>query len=87
MGQQVIIADHPGYVERYKATVIPGLHEIQCAQDVEPSTVVTTEAGEILVVRSRHVFTPEGLRYAEEWATLQHKSIFDVRVPDALAVK
>lgn len=85
MAQQVIVANHPGYVDRYKATLIPGLHKVEQPGE-EPVSVISTESGETLAVRSRHLFTPEGLRYAEEWATKNHTTIFDVRVPDALAV-
>lgn len=84
MAQQVIVTPHSGHPERFRATLIPGLHKISSRD--EAVSVVSTEAGEVLAVPSRNVFTPEGLRYADEWATQTHKSIYDIRVPDALAV-
>lgn len=86
MPQPVIIFRHPGFTDRFSATLIPGLHEVSSAPDVEPVSVVSTEAAEILAVKSRHVFTPEGLRYAEEWAVKTHQSVFDVAIPEALRV-
>lgn len=85
MAQPVVVTPHAGHPEQFKATLIPGLHKI--SSHGEAVSVVSTEAGEVLAVPSRNVFTPEGLRYAEEWATLQGKTIHDVRVPDALAVR
>ena len=85
MAQHVVVTEHAGHPERFRATLIPGLHRIPSAAGTEQS-VVSTEAGEVLAVPSRNVFTPEGLRYAEEWATQTHKTIYDIRVPDALAV-
>lgn len=87
MAQQVVVTPHAGQPERFRATLIPGLHKVSSPPGAEPVSVVSTEAGEVLAVQSRHVFTPEGLAYAEEWATLQGKTIYDVRVPDALAVR
>lgn len=84
MAQQIVVTPHAGQPERFRATLIPGLHKISSRDEVV--SVVSTEAGEVLAVPSRNVFTPEGLAYAEEWATLQGKTIYDVRVPDALAV-
>lgn len=80
----VVITEHAGWPERRKGTLIPGLHEIP--SEGEAVSVVSLDNGELHAVPSRNVFTPEGLRYAEEWATRTHKSIYDVRVPDALAV-
>ena len=86
MAQQVIVFKLPGYVDRFRATLIPGLHRIVSARGAEPVSVVSTEAGEVLAVESRHVFTPEGLAYAEEWATKSHASVFDIKIPEALEV-
>lgn len=80
----VVVTEHAGWPERRKGVLIPGLHEVPSRG--ETVTVVSLDNGEIHAVPSRNVFTPEGLRYAEEWATLNHKTIYDVRVPDALAV-
>lgn len=84
MAQPVIVTPHAGYPEQFRATLIPGLHKISSRGELV--SVVSTEAGEVLAVPSRNVFTPEGLRYAREWATKGHSTIYDVRVPDALAV-
>lgn len=86
MSQKIVIVDHPGYVERYEGFVVPGLHGVGDV-DGNPATIVTTEAGDYLAVHSRHVYTPEGLRYAEEWANKLHVPVLDVYVPEALAVK
>lgn len=85
MALHVIVTPHTGHPEQFRATLIPGLHKISSRSEVV--SVVSTEAGEVLAVPSRNVFTPEGLRYAQEWATQTHKSIYDIRVPDALAVQ
>lgn len=85
MSVQVVITPHSGWPERRKGTLVPGLHKIPSER--EEVSVVSLENGELHAVPSRNVFTPEGLRYAEEWATRTHKTIYDVRVPDALAVK
>lgn len=84
MAVQIIITEHASWPERRKGVLIPGLHEVPSRGEVV--TVVSLDNGEIHAVPSRNVFTPEGLRYAEEWATQTHKSIYDIRVPDALAV-
>lgn len=81
----VIVTPHTGHPEEFRAVLTPGLHEITLSSG-EAFSVITTEAGEVLAVPSRNVFTPDGLAYAKEWATLQHKSIYDIYVPDALAV-
>lgn len=85
MNQKIILVDHPGYTSRYEGFLIPGLHRAGTDND-EPVSVIGTEAGDVLAVKSRHLFTPEGLRYAEEWATKLHVSVLDVYVPRALAV-
>lgn len=51
----VEIVGAPGFVDRFRADLIPGLHEIRICRDVEPASVVSTEAGEILAVQSRYV--------------------------------
>jgi hypothetical protein len=86
MAQQVIITEHAGWPERRKGVLIPGLHEIPQPEGAALS-VVSLDNGELCAVPSRNVFTPEGLRYAEDWATQTHKTIYDIRVPDALAVR
>ncbi len=80
----IIVTEHACWPERRTGTLIPGLHEIPSRGEIV--SVVSLDNGEIHAVPSRCVFTPEGLRYAEEWATLTHKTIHDVRVPDALRV-
>jgi len=80
----VVIAEHAGWPERRRGTLIPGLHEIP--SDGGLLSIISLDNGEIHAVPSRSVFTPEGLHYAEEWATKTHVTIHDVRVPDALAV-
>lgn len=80
----IVVTEHAHWPERRKGTLIPGLHNV--ASRGEVVSVVSLDNGEIHAVPSRNVFTPEGLRYAEEWATQTHKSLYDIRVPDALAV-
>lgn len=84
MTVQIVVTEHAGWPERRKGILIPGLHEVPSAG--ESVSVVSLENGELHAVPSRNVFTPEGLRYAEEWATKTHKTIHDIRVPNALAV-
>lgn len=81
---RVVITEHAGWPERLEGTLIPGLHRVPSRG--ETVTVVSLDNGEIHAVPSRSVFTPEGLRYAQEWAVQTHKTIYDVRVPDALEV-
>lgn len=81
----VVIVDHPGYVSRYHADLVPGMHRAGVDNN-EPVTVVITEAEEYLAVQSRHVYTPEGLRYAEELASRLHVGVLDVYIPTALQV-
>lgn len=81
---KIIVTTHAGWPERKPGHLI--LHEIpQSAGD--PVTVVTLENGEIHAVPSWSVFTPEGLRYAEEWATKTHSGFRGVVLPEALRVK
>lgn len=82
----VVITEHADWPVRRTGTLIPGLHRIP-QTDGTALSVVSLDNDEIFAVPSRNVFTPEGLRYAEEWATQTHSTIYDVRVPDALAVK
>lgn len=81
---KIVVTEHAQWPERRSGTLVPGLHEIPSRG--ETVSVVSLDNGEIHAVPSRNVFTPEGLRYAEEWATQTHKTIYDIRVPDALAV-
>ena len=81
----VIVTRHAGWPEQKPATLIPGLHEIPLAGE-DPVTVVSLENGEIHAVPSWSVFTPEGLRYAQEWATKTRAGFRGVTVPEALRV-
>lgn len=85
MAQRIVVVEHSRWPERKVGTLIPGLHEVPT--DREPVSIVSLDNGEIHAVPSRYVFTPEGLRYAEEWATKTHNTIHGVCVPDALAVR
>lgn len=59
MPQHVKIVGAPGYVEEFRAVLIPGLHEVPAVDDRGPVSVISTEAGELLVVPSRFVeFVP-----------------------------
>jgi len=80
----IVVTEHADWPERRKGTLIPGLHEIQ--RGTEILSVVSLDNGEIHAVPSRNVFTVEGLRYAEEWSAKTGRTIYDVRVPDALGV-
>lgn len=82
----VIVFKHPGYADRIEGTLIPGLDEIAVAAGVPPRSVVVTDE-DTLSVLSRHVFTPEGLRYAQEWAAKSGRPVFDVYIPEALRVR
>lgn len=81
----VIVIEHAGWPERRKGTLTPGLHRVPQPGDPDIS-VVSLDNGEIVAVQSDSVFTPEGLAYAEEWATKTHSSVRSIRIPDALAV-
>lgn len=81
----VIVTTHAGWPERKPATLFPGLHEVSVAAG-DPVTVVSLENGELHAVPSWSVFTPEGLRYAEEWATKTHSGFRGVALPEALRV-
>lgn len=85
MAQSVVLFGHVGYADGFKATLIPGLHKIPSDSGGDVS-VISTEAGEVLAVKSRNLFTPEGLMYAKEWATKTHCTVFDVEMPEALRV-
>lgn len=85
MAQKIIVVDHPGYVSRYHAELVPGMHRAGTDDDNQVS-IIMTEADELLAVRSDHLRTPEGLRYAEEWAAKLHVGVLDVYIPTALQV-
>lgn len=57
---QVEIIGAPGFVDRFKAVLVPGLHEVSFAGDVEPVSVITTQAGELLAVPSKYVHPVNG---------------------------
>lgn len=84
MSIAVVITEHAQWPERRKGVLIPGLHKVPSRGDVV--SVVSLDNGEIHAVPSRNVFTPDGLAYAEEWATKTHATIYDIRVPSALEV-
>lgn len=83
---RVQVKGAPGF-EDFEAGVIPGLHEVSTAADVEPRTVVVDAAGGIFVVPSRCVTfidSPEAAAYRAEWATKADRSPRDVYIPEAL---
>lgn len=85
MSIAVVITEHAQWPERRKGVLIPGLHKVP-QPDGTALSVVSLDNGEIHAVPSRNVFTPDGLAYAEEWATKTHATIYDIRVPSALEV-
>lgn len=85
--QYVEINNAPGYVDRFEAILIPGLHEFRVADDQEPVSVVTTEVDDIHVVPSRCVrFTDwrPARAYRREWAAKAGRPESEVYVPEAL---
>lgn len=82
----VVIFKLPGFADRFRATLIPGLHRVPTPDTERLVSVVSTEAGELMAVASRNVFTPEGLAYAEHWAVQTGQSVFDIKIPEALEV-
>lgn len=84
----VIVTEHAQFPERRKGVLVPGLHKIPSIwrSATEDVSVISFDNGEIFAVPSRCVFTPDGLAYAEEWATKTHATIYDVRIPRALEV-
>lgn len=85
MTVKIVITEHAHWPERKTGSLIPGLHKVT-ALDGRILSIVCLDNGEIHAVPSRNVFTPEGLRYAEEWSTKTRASVYDIRVPDALEV-
>lgn len=83
---KVTVHGAPGY-DRFDASVVPGLHKVTDVDSRGPLTVVADSAGELHVIPSRNVFTPEGLRYAEEWSVKAGRSVTEVYIPEALEVK
>lgn len=60
MAQSVKVVGAPGYVDEFRAKIVPGLQEFRVADDQEPVTVVMDKGGDIHVVPSRCVqFTEE----------------------------
>lgn len=55
MARKVEIVGAPGFVDRFPATVIPGLERVNGFGDRGDLTVVSTAAGELLVVPSSTV--------------------------------
>jgi hypothetical protein len=79
----------PGFTD-FSAAIIPGLHGISSAADVEPRTVVVDADGGIFVVPSRCVSfvhkadSPQAAAYRAEWATKADRNPRDVYIPEAL---
>lgn len=83
----VIVYMAPGYADQWPAVTIPGLEHVTAVDSRGELAVILDESMDPFVVPSRHVFTPEGLRYAIEWAAKSHCSVFDVTIPEALEVR
>lgn len=71
---RVEIVGAPGYVDGFRATLVPGLHEFQAGPDAPKMSVVVTDAGETLAIPSEFV----RVLYCREWAPS------DIYVPEAL---
>lgn len=85
---RVIVYKAPGFEDRMTGETVPGLHWVSEVDGRGPLSVVLIDGDEEpRVLPLRHVFTPEGLRYAEEWAAKNHSTVLDVRVPEALEVR
>lgn len=52
MARKVKVRKVPGFVDGFTATVIPGMDEVPAVDDRGPVAVISTEAGELLVVPS-----------------------------------
>jgi hypothetical protein len=52
---KVVVTGAPGFPEPFRATIVPGLHEVLMAGAEEPVTVLSTEAGELIVVDSKYI--------------------------------
>jgi hypothetical protein len=82
----VFVDAQEGFPEPFRAILIPGLHEIP-QFGAEPVSVISTPAGETLVVPSSTVHeaeSPQAEAYRREWATLTGKSEREIYVPEAL---
>lgn len=55
MPQHVKVVGAPGFVEEFRAILIPGLHKIPAVDGRGELSVVTTEVGDIHVIPSKHV--------------------------------
>jgi transcription antitermination factor NusG len=51
---KVEINGAPGFVDQFKATLIPGLHKVEATYGM-PVSIVSTEAGETLAIESKYV--------------------------------
>lgn len=86
MAQHVEVNGAPGFVDHFKAVLIPGLDHLKNIRNhAEEVAVVLTEAGDLHVVPSStvtHVDSPEAARYRAEWAVKADRN--HVYIPEAL---
>lgn len=55
MPQHVKVVGAPGYVEEFRAVLVPGLHKVPAVDGRGPLSVLCTEVGEYHVVPSANV--------------------------------
>lgn len=55
MAQKVQIVGAPGFVNKFRATLVPDMHEIQAGPGCPVVSIISTEAGELLAVPSDSV--------------------------------
>lgn len=96
MTRKVEITGAPGYVDGFKATLVPGLDHVQVSANAPEVSVVVTDAGETLAIPSEFVHDlnqpleaepREALNaelYADEWVAKTGRARSDIYIPEAL---
>lgn len=80
---KILVVDAPSYANCV-ARVIPGLGRLPARDSRGELTVVATDCGDVLVVPTRCIATPQAAAYVEHWATLTGRSVADIHIPEAL---
>lgn len=86
MTRKVEIVGAPGYVDGFKATLVPGLDEFQAGPDAPKVSVVVTDAGETLAIPSEfvHDLNQNAELYRNEWEAKTGRARSDIYIPEAL---
>lgn len=96
MTRKVEIVGAPGYVDGFKATLVPGLDKVQVSDDAPVVSVVVTDAGETLAIPSEFVHdlnqtisaeprsAVNAELYTDEWVAKTGRARSDIYIPEAL---